>query len=231
MHPILDDKRLLAFDLDGTLVDSVPDLAVAVSKALREQALPEPGEGEVRDWVGNGSWVLMERALNWAMGETPTPGQCEQGHRDFLYHYGLAPFARTRLYPGVKTTLDALARLPLHLVLVTNKPERFIEPILAHFGLAEHFSLCLGGDSLPRKKPDPLPLTHCAEHFGILPAQSLMIGDSRHDIAAGKAAGFATLAVPYGYNHGQPIRLSEPDVVLDSLEQLLSPVPHATRTA
>ncbi|MCA1769004.1 MAG: phosphoglycolate phosphatase [Halomonas sp.] len=190
MHPLLVDIELVAFDLDGTLIDSVPDLARAVGAALAELGLPAAGEARVRDWVGNGSRVLMERA-------------------------------HTRLYPGARECLDALRGRGLPLALVTNKPHAFIAPLLEGLGIAEHFSLCLGGDSLPEKKPHPAPLLHVAAHFDVAPEACLMVGDSRHDIAAGKAAGFRTLAVPYGYNHGEPVGQTGPDGVVESLAELV----------
>lgn len=221
MHPLLADIRLVAFDLDGTLVDSVPDLAAAVDAALRDEGLAAPGEARVRDWVGNGSRVLMERALHDAVGQPPSAARLEAVHAGFLAHYGRAPCERTRLYPGVRPALDGLREAGLTLVLVTNKPAAFIAPILERFGLASHFALCLGGDSLPRRKPDPLPLTHAAARLAVSPRHGLMVGDSRHDIAAGKAAGFRTLAVPYGYNHGEPVSLSRPDGTVESLAELV----------
>jgi phosphoglycolate phosphatase len=145
----------------------------------------------------------------------------KRAHAAFLEHYGRDPGAHTRLYPGAREALDALYARGIPLALVTNKPFAFIAPLLEDLGLAEHFALCLGGDSLPEKKPDPAPLLRVATHFGVPPAACLMVGDSRHDIAAGRAAGFRTLAVPYGYNHGEPVSASGPDAVVDSLSQLV----------
>lgn len=222
MHSLLRGKRVVAFDLDGTLIDSVPDLTVAVQKTLGGQGLAVPQEVHVRDWVGNGAPVLVERALTWALNEPPSEKMQAQSFRGFLAHYANAPNRLTRLYPGVAETLSVLKEAGLTLVLITNKPEDFIAPILEHFGLAPYFDLCLGGDSLARKKPDPLPLLHAAEYVGVSASACAMVGDSCHDIAAGKAAGFTTFGLPYGYNHGEPISDSHPDVLLDSLNDLIS---------
>ncbi|TLF45959.1 phosphoglycolate phosphatase [Halomonas urmiana] len=221
MHPILNDIRLVAFDLDGTLIDSVPDLAVAADAALAELGLTPQGEARVHDWVGNGSLTLMARALEAALGGAPDEALLARAHRGFLDHYGRVPCARTRLYPGAREALAALAARGLPLALVTNKPSAFIAPLLEAFGLDGHFALCLGGDSLTAKKPDPAPLLHVAAHFDVSPSACLMVGDSRHDIAAGRAAGFRTLAVPYGYNHGEPVALSRPDGTVESLAELV----------
>ena len=232
MHRMLEGIALVAFDLDGTLIDSVPDLAIAVDAALGELGLPAASEARVRDWVGNGSRVLMERALRFAVdlgagAASPATGGevdkalLERAHAAFLAHYGRDPGAHTRLYPGARECLDALRERGLPLALVTNKPHAFIAPLLEGLGLAGHFALCLGGDSLPEKKPHPAPLLHVAAHFGVAPQACLMVGDSRHDIAAGRAAGFRTLAVPYGYNHGEPVRESGPDGVVESLAELV----------
>ena len=231
LHSALQGKRLIAFDLDGTLIDSVPDLAAAVAHAHRQLELREPSEVEVRDWVGNGAPVLVERALTWALKAAPAPALLKRGYDAFMAYYGAASHALTTLYPGVTQALKALHRHGLILVLITNKPERFIEPLLSHFELLGYFTLCIGGDSLAEKKPHPLPLLHAADAWQIPPAECVMVGDSRHDIAAGKAAGFTTVALPYGYNHGEPIEVSRPDLVLSSLTELLLTVPHATRTA
>ncbi len=221
MHTILQEKRLIAFDLDGTLIDSVPDLAVGVQRALQDVGLAQPSEAQVRDWVGNGAQVLVERALTWALGERPEAALQQNGYEAFMRHYGAAPNAWTTLYPGVSEALHALREAGFALALITNKPERFIAPILDHFGLLALFTLTVGGDSLSEKKPSPVPLIHVAQALDIAPSASVMVGDSRHDIAAGKAAGFATVALPYGYNHGEPIAQSQPDLLVSSLRDLL----------
>lgn len=221
MHAALDDIRLVAFDLDGTLIDSVPDLAAALDKALDDHGLMPAGEDCVRDWVGNGSRKLIERALIHALGREPDASLIDASLASFLAHYAHAPCERTRVYPGVFEALEALSTRDLTLCVITNKPQAFIEPILEHLALARFFQATLGGDSLAEKKPHPMPLLHLAERFGIEPGHCLMVGDSRHDIEAGKRAGFRTLAVPYGYNHGEPVAASGPDALVESLGELV----------
>ncbi|MCK0769941.1 phosphoglycolate phosphatase [Chromohalobacter canadensis] len=218
IHPALEGIQLVVFDLDGTLIDSVPDLAAAVDSALRDMALPEVGEAAARDWVGNGSRKLVERALQ-AVGAQDR--NLDGAHDIFLHHYRLAPCRATRVYPGVRDALEALAARGVALGLITNKPTAFIAPILACLDLEHYFALTLGGDALSTRKPDPAPLLHLAERLEVAPSACLMVGDSRHDVEAGRRAGFRTLAVPYGYNHGEPVSASEPDVMVESLGELV----------
>ncbi|GHA89934.1 phosphoglycolate phosphatase [Modicisalibacter luteus] len=221
MTPSLAGIRLVTFDLDGTLIDSVPDLAMAVDVMLTERGYPAAGEEKVAGWVGNGSRVLVERSLRDASGHEPDDQTLAQAHDAFLYHYGRAPSERTRVFPGVREALAALHDRGLKLAVITNKPYAFITPILEALGLDGYFDYAIGGDSLPQKKPDPAPLLHVAERFSIPPQACLMVGDSRHDIEAGRRAGFRTLAVPYGYNHGEPVAASRPDFLVESLAELV----------
>ncbi|WP_110664759.1 phosphoglycolate phosphatase [Salinicola halophilus] len=221
MHPSLDAIRLVAFDLDGTLIDSVPDLAAALDATLEAHDLAPAGEARVRDWVGNGSRKLVERALAFALGRDPDASALDAALEDFLGRYAEAPCRRTRVYSGVKEALEALAERDLILCVITNKPQAFIAPILATLGLDRYFDATLGGDSLSEKKPHPMPLWHLATHFDVAPSSCLMVGDSRHDIEAGRRAGFRTLAVPYGYNHGEPVAASAPDGLVESLGELV----------
>ena len=146
----------------------------------------------------------------------------QNAYEAFMRHYGAAPNALTKLYPDASEALHALHEAGFVLALITNKPERFIAPILSHFGVLALFTSTVGGDSLAEKKPSPLPLLHVAHTLDIAPSASVMVGDSRHDIAAGKAAGFTTVALPYGYNHGDPIEQSHPDLIVASLRELVS---------
>lgn len=218
---LLADKRLIAFDLDGTLIDSVPDLALAVQGMLAEQGLTVPGEERVRDWVGNGAAVLVTRALGWSLGHCPDTALHTDSLTRFLRHYAATGHRLSMLYPGAYQLVHDLHQAGFVLALITNKPQAFIAPILEHFGLQGAFSITLGGDSLSHKKPDPLPLLEACRLTGLVPSDAVMIGDSRHDVAAGRAAGFTTIGLEGGYNHGDPIDASKPDWVLASLTQLL----------
>jgi phosphoglycolate phosphatase len=208
--------RAVIFDLDGTLADTVPDLAVAVDRTLADLALPPAGEERVRTWVGNGAKVLLERALQQA----GAPTLLEQALALFFRHYGSEFTARSRLYPGVGDTLSQLAARGLRLAVCTNKPSRFVRPLLLHFGIERHFAAVAGGDDLPVKKPDPAPLHHLARTLALSSGECLVVGDSRTDVAAARAAGMAVAAVRYGYNHGEPIDDSRPDAAVDAFGEL-----------
>ncbi|RKR02649.1 phosphoglycolate phosphatase [Kushneria sinocarnis] len=221
MHAPLKDMALVCWDLDGTLIDSAPDLATALDAVLAERGLAPAGLAGVRDWIGNGARRLVERALTARSGNAPSAAELEAAHGAFLDHYRQAPCVETRLYPGVAACLRSLEQRGLKQVLITNKPGDFIAPILQALGIGSHFERTLGGDALERKKPDPVPLLHIARELQVAPERALMIGDSRNDIEAGRAAGFRTLALSWGYNHGEPIAASDPDYLLDSLEGLI----------
>ncbi|MCM2131143.1 phosphoglycolate phosphatase [Larsenimonas rhizosphaerae] len=225
MHEVLEGITLIAYDLDGTLIDSVPDLTFALQETMSERHLPVPREEAVRQWVGNGSLVLVERALGAASDQglmaPPDKALVDALHERFLHHYGRYACRATRVYPGVHECLAAQKARNLTQVLVTNKPSRFIAPLLEGLQLGGYFTLLIGGDSLLHKKPDPLPLLHVMEQVGARPGQTLMVGDSVHDVRAGQSAGCRTLGVPYGYNHGQPIADAGPDVIVESLIELV----------
>jgi len=225
MHPpALTHIDLVAFDLDGTLIDSVPDLAAAVDAMRADFGWPPAGANKVCAWVGNGSRVLVDRALaDAAKDDAPSALatiDSNVAHDAFLHHYHAAPCTHTRVYAGAHSCLETLHENGFTLALITNKPAAFLPLILHPLQIAHCFALTLGGDSLAQKKPHPAPLQHVAERLGTAPQRCLMVGDSRHDIIAGKAAGFRTLAVTYGYNHGEPIEHSNPDHIVDSLAEL-----------
>ncbi len=211
---------MILIDVDGTLVDSVPDLAFCVDEMMKQLGLPPHGEARVRDWVGNGVERLVRRALIGRLEGEPDEALFEKAYPVFLDLYAENTSRRSRLYPGVREGLEYLKAAGYPLGCVTNKAARFTEPLLRDLGVADYFGIIISGDTLPKKKPDPLPLLHAAEHFGVAPADSLMIGDSVSDVKAARAAGFGIVCMSYGYNHGADIRDSHPDAVIDSLDQI-----------
>lgn len=212
--------KMILIDLDGTLVDSVPDLAFCVDAMMQRLGRPACGEAAVRNWVGNGVQRLVRRALTGELDGEPSDTDYDQAYPLFLECYRANTSSRSTVYPGVREGLDFLSTAGYRLGCVTNKHSEFTEPLLRDFGLREYFSIVISGDSLPEKKPHPLPLLHAAEHFGVQPTEALMIGDSISDVRAARAAGFAIVCLSYGYNHGGDIREAKPDAVIDSFLEL-----------
>lgn len=214
------DPKMVLIDLDGTLVDSVPDLARSVDAMMTELGRPPHGEATVRNWVGNGVERLVKRALTGTLDGEPNPADFDRAYPIFLERYTAHNGEHSRLYPGVAEGLELLAARGMQLGCVTNKAAQFTEPLLAALGVAGHFGIIISGDTVPEKKPSPLPLLHAAEHFGVAPAAALMVGDSISDVKAARTAGFPVVCVSYGYNHGLDIRDAGPDAVIDSLAEL-----------
>ncbi|XEG73265.1 phosphoglycolate phosphatase [Pseudomonas sp. abacavir_1] len=213
--------RLVMFDLDGTLVDSVPDLAAAVDKALIGMGRPPAGLEQVRHWVGNGARVLVRRALAGGIEhEGVSEEDTERALALFMDAYADS-HALTEVYPGVVDTLKWLKKQDVELALITNKPERFVAPLLDEMGLGKFFRWIVGGDTLPQQKPDPAALLFVMKAAGVAPGEALFVGDSRNDVLAAKAAGVRSVGLTYGYNHGRPIAEEQPSLVLDDLRQLL----------
>lgn len=193
--------RAILFDLDGTLVDSVPDLARSVNAALTSVGRLPASESAVRSWVGQGADRLLHRALTGqARGSAPALVH-SAAMAVFSEHYGAEPCRDSRLYPGVAATLGALAAAGVRLACVTNKPHCFALPLLDLLGLGGCFASVIGGDSTTRLKPDPLPVQTALAQLGVSAEHSLLVGDSRIDMAAGRAAGIATVGVRYGYDN------------------------------
>ena len=213
--------KLVLIDLDGTLVDSVPDLTYCVDEMMQALNMPLRGEAAVRTWVGNGVQRLTERALVNDLDGHPEPELLNKALPIFLALYAENTSKRSRLYDGVLEGLDYLQSCPdLIIGCVTNKAEQFTIPLLTNLGIYDRFKIVISGDSLAEKKPHPLPLLHAAETFGIDPSDALMVGDSKSDVKAARAAGFKIACLTYGYNHGEDIRKYEPDMVLDSLAEI-----------
>lgn len=215
------DIRALAFDLDGTLVDSAPGLAQAIDHALADLQLPPPGVARASTWIGNGADVMMTRALIWALGREPQENEQRDARTLFDKYYAETVEAGSTLFPQVKATLAELAEKGLPLAIVTNKPTPFVAPLLASLGIADYFSLIIGGDDVVVKKPHPAAIFLVLGRFGVLPQQLLFVGDSRNDILAAQAAGVPNIGMTFGYNYGEPIASSQPDLTLDSFDELL----------
>lgn len=219
------EKKAIFFDLDGTLIDSVPDLALAVNEMLVQLGRKTFSEDTIRYWVGNGAQILVRRAL---LGERDIEGKqidetfFEDALARFLSAYRKHLCEATRPYPHVPETLKTLKRRGYRLAIVTNKPEQFVSPILEGLGMADLFEAWLGGDSLPKKKPDPMPLLHLCETMDITVDDAVIVGDSKNDILAAKACGMDAIGVTYGYNYGEDIRIHEPSVVIEKFEELLN---------
>ena len=214
------DIHAVLFDLDGTLVDSVPDLAHAVNAVLSDYGRATVNVNAVRQWVGNGADRLLERAFTGDFHGCLPAAELDRIRPQFMRYYDQGLCVGSQLYPGVVDGVKAVYALGLAVGCVTNKPSRFARPLLEQLDIAAYFTAIVGGDDAPQKKPHPAPLLLAAERLRVAPAQCLMVGDSQHDVAAARAAGCPVIAVPYGYNHGEDIRAAQPDGVIDSLAQL-----------
>ncbi len=207
-------------DLDGTLIDSVPDLAYCVDEMMKQLDMPVRGETAVRDWVGNGVQRLTERALINSVEGMPEQDLMDKAYPIFLDLYAENNSQRSKVYDGVVEGLEWMQEQGYRLACVTNKAEAFTIPLLKAKGLHDYFEVIVSGDTCERKKPDPMPLLHAADLLGVSPENALMIGDSQSDVKAARAAGFHIFCMTYGYNHGEDIRNYEPDVVMDSFVEL-----------
>ncbi|SQI34890.1 Phosphoglycolate phosphatase [Leminorella richardii] len=217
----------LGFDLDGTLVNSLPGLASAVDATLKALGFAPAGEERVAHWIGNGANVLVMRALDWAGGENGK-AHLENARILFDRFYSECVESGTSLYPNVVSTLSALAKDGMKMALVTNKPTQFVRPLLSSLGIQDYFGVIIGGDDVVEKKPHPAPLYLVLGKLGLRSDELVFVGDSRNDILAGKAAGCPTIGLSYGYNYGEPIALSQPDRVLHSFADLLPAIGQLT---
>jgi len=218
----IEKPQMVLIDVDGTLVDSVPDLAFCVDEMMQQLGMSAHGESAVREWVGNGVERLVRRALVGQLDGEPDDALFEKAYPIFLELYAENTSKRSELYPGVREGLDYLKASGLKLGCVTNKAACFTEPLLQDLGIFDEFAIVVSGDTLAKKKPDPLPLLHAAEFFDVAPENALMLGDSVSDVKAARAAGFQIICMTYGYNHGVDIRDSSPDAVIDSMAELPS---------
>lgn len=213
--------KAIAFDLDGTLVETLPDLHEAALRMLAQLGLPAVAESVVRAYVGDGVDRLVKRLLSGTTDGEPEGATFEQAAQAFRSHYAAVLTRASHPFSDAVATLQALRDRGFKLACVTNKPARFTEPLLAGLALTGHLDLVLSGDSLARKKPDPLPLLHVARSFGIAPARLLMVGDSPADTGAARAAGCPVFCVPYGYRGRLAVQDLDCDAIVPTLSDLL----------
>jgi phosphoglycolate phosphatase len=212
--------RAIFFDLDGTLVDSVPDLAEAARRMLAELGEATRTDAEISAFVGKGIPVMVERALT--VGRVPvTPARLEQGIAAFMRHYDVTNGMLTVAYPGVMETLPLLRARGLKMGCVTNKAEAFIGPLLEKLGLLQCMDCIVGGDTLTKRKPDPEPLWYACESVGVSREEALMVGDSGNDALCARRAGIPVLLMTYGYNEGVSVDTVDCDGLLSSFTELL----------
>jgi len=207
--------RSATFDLDGTLVDSIPDLAAACHAMLAELGQPSRTDDDIHRFVGKGMAVLVERCLTWEAA--PETTLLQAGIASFRRHYADINGRASTVYPGVVDGLEAFRALGLPLGVVTNKPAAFTAPLLERMGLAAYFEVVISGDTLAFKKPGPEPLLHACTLLATEPGLNLHVGDSLNDIESARAAGCPVICVPYGYNEGRLVDSADCDALVSDL--------------
>ena len=217
---MLPRPEMVLIDVDGTLVDSVPDLAFCIDEMLKQLDMPVRGETRVRHWVGNGVERLVKRGLINELNGEPDEDLYNKALPIFRALYAENTSKRSCLYDGVIEALDFLKTTGVKIGCVTNKASEFTLPILRDLAISDYFETVLCGDMVARKKPDPLPLLQSAEALGVSATVSMMLGDSMSDVKAARAAGFSIVCMSYGYNHGEDIRDYHPDAVIDSMAEI-----------
>jgi phosphoglycolate phosphatase len=210
----------LAFDLDGTLLDTVHDLANAVNRLLAEAGLARLAKARIRDLIGKGIANLVTRAVTESRGVAPDAGELDWLLSRYQRLYEETLGHHTVLFDGVVEGLERLRAAGFRLAVVTNKATRFVAPHLERAGIGHLFDTIVGGDDAPAKKPDPAPLRLAAARLGVAPANLLMVGDSGNDALAARAAGCPIVIVPYGYNEGQAVEALACDGIVSSLAML-----------
>lgn len=210
----------IVIDLDGTLLHTAPELAEAANRMLKDMGRAPVSQQLLMSYIGNGVSWLVKRALTGDMHAEPETTLYEQAMPIFDRHY-TALLLDSKPFPGVAAGLDAMRAGGYRLGCITNKVACFTEPLLDGLGLRHYFEIVLSGDSLPEKKPHPLPLLHSAQHFGVPIERLLLIGDSLNDAVAARAAGCPVFCVPYGYNHGEPVDGLDLDAVIETLPAAL----------
>lgn len=213
-------REVLLFDLDGTLVDSATDLHRAMNMSLNALQLPTVTEAQVRVWVGKGTALFCQSALQHLTGKVD-PAQQQQLLDTFLKIYNADPCVETQPFDGILEFLEWGLAQKKTMICVTNKPEAPARAIVDHLGMTHYFADVIGGDRFEERKPHPRQLLHCVEQYAQSKDQVLMIGDSSNDVEAARRAGIDCVVVSYGYNHGESILDCQPQQVVDNLCELI----------
>lgn len=209
--------KAVMIDLDGTLLDTACDLAAAANMMLRELGRAELPLETIQSYIGKGIQKLVKRSLTGSFDDEPEISLFDRAMPIYERDYAKTLCVNTQPYPGVMEGLNALRKADFRLACITNKAEAFTLPLLRATELLDYFDIVLSGDSLPEKKPHPLPLLHACRHFGILPHEMLLIGDSLNDAEAARAAGCHIFCVPYGYNEGRDVHELDCDAIVPSV--------------
>lgn len=217
---------LVMFDLDGTLIETAPEIMDAVNDTLRRFDLPEVTQQQVNDWIGHGTRELLIQALAFT-GKTDVASVRASDTlaliaAEFDKHYQSRCGTRSHLYPQVRETLVALRERGIKTAVVTNKEGRYTETVLNAHQLLPLLDRVVSGDTMPAKKPDPAGIHSCLAQFGVAASRALFVGDSSIDVATARNAGVAVWALPYGYNMGRPIEACGPDRVIADCSALLN---------
>lgn len=210
----------IVIDLDGTLLHTAPELAEAANRMLRDMGRPPVSQNLLMSYIGNGIHWLVKRALTGDMHAEPEATLFDHALPIFERHY-TELLLQSKPFGGVIEGLDAIKAADFRMGCITNKVERYTLPLLKGIGLAKYFDIVLAGDTLPEKKPHPMPLLHAAKFFDIPIQRLLLVGDSLSDVMAARAAGCPVICVPYGYNHGEPVETLNVDAVIPDLTGML----------
>lgn len=218
--------RAVLFDLDGTLIDSAGGIAWALDRTLVELGHAGVGEAQARAWIGEGARVLLRRALRHA-GSALADDEAgfEHAFARLMHHYADSLPRQAQAYPGTEEALHGLRGQGVRVALCTNKPERFIAPLLDALAWHDLFDGIVGGDTLPECKPSALPLRHLADAFGAREAECVMVGDSHTDASAARAAGMPLVLVDYGYHRDLDLEAAGALAVTPDLRSLLVAAP------
>lgn len=211
--------KAVMFDLDGTLVNTAPELAAAINQMLAELSLPMLPQQQIAAYIGEGAEALIKRSVGAGSSAEVDDALFERAQSLFFSHYA-NHVTQSKPYAGVVDALTDLKNQGLRLACVTNKPEKFTLPLLHASGLIDFFEIVVSGDTLAKKKPDPIQLQHICAKFEVMETEAMLVGDSVTDVMAAHAAGCYIVTVPYGYNQGRPVDDSQVDATIDNLSEL-----------